>query len=138
MENVRERARREVALAKQFAIQNFSKDLLTVADCLEMALQSVKSVTFQEESAKQLVSGVDLTEKELQKVFSRYGVLPIDPAGVKFDPNRHQALFEVDDSTKEPGIVAAVMKRGYALHDRTIRPAQVGVVKSRGSNSEKR
>ncbi|RWS08544.1 grpE protein 1-like protein [Dinothrombium tinctorium] len=129
-ENSRVRLRREIDEAKIYGIQNFSKDLLDVADVLEKAITTVpQDAINSNQHLKTLVEGVNLTEKQLQNVFRRHGLIKINPIGCKFDPNEHHAMFEVDVESKEPGTVAEVIKIGYKLHDRTIRPALVGVVK---------
>jgi len=130
-ENSRIRMRRQVEDAKVFGIQGFCKDLLEVADVLEKALESVpqEEVT-KSEILKTLFTGIEMTEKQMQSVFRRHGLIKINPLGEKFNPNDHHALFEAVDEGKEPGTVAIVTKQGYKLHDRTIRPAMVGVVKA--------
>ena len=77
---------------------------------------------------KELVAGITLTEKQLLKAFGKYGVERFDPVGQKFDPNMHMALFKVPDASKEADTVAVVTKAGYKMHDRIVRPAEVGVV----------
>lgn len=125
--------RRQVDEAKIFGIQGFCKDLLEVADVLQAAIKSVPSDKLKDEHLKSLFKGVEMTENQLQSVFRRHGLNQINPIGVKFDPNEHHAMFEADDLSKEPGTVAIVTQIGYKLHDRTIRPAMVGVVKARSS-----
>lgn len=121
--------RRQVEDAKIFGIQSFCKDLLEVADILQTALHSVPADGVKDDQFKALFEGVEMTERQLQSVFRRHGLNQINPLGSKFDPNEHHALFEIEDESKEPGTVANVTKIGYKLHDRTIRPAMVGVVK---------
>ena len=132
-ENTRIRMRRQVDDAKIFGIHAFCKDLLEVADVLHTAVQSVpaEAIDGDNKVLRSLFSGLEMTEKQLQAVFRRHGLTQINPLGQKFDPNAHHALFQVADSDKEPGSVAVVTKVGYKLHDRTIRPAMVGVVKSK-------
>lgn len=140
LENVKERLRRDAERTKKYDIQEFAKSLLDVADNLERAIKIVPEHVWkaladdQSDVAKYLKSlleGVMLTENQLLKIFKNFGIERFDPAGEPFDPNRHLALFEVDDPTKEPGTVAVVVKAGYMLHDRILQPAEVGVVKSR-------
>ncbi|CAD5214960.1 unnamed protein product [Bursaphelenchus okinawaensis] len=131
-ENVRRRGQKQVDDAKVFAIQSFCKDLLEVADVLNLALESVKSEDLEKDSnLKNLYDGVNMTSTVLQKTFARHGLKKVSPEGEKFDPNLHDAVFQVPkEATKHaPGHVAEVMKIGYYLHDRPIRAAQVGVVK---------
>ena len=134
-ENTRIRMRRQVEDAKIYGIQAFCKDMLEVADVLSTAIESVPITAINDSKSeetqilKSLYSGLQMTEKQLQTVFKRHGLTQINPIGEKFDPNSHHALFEAVQSDKEPGTVAVVTKIGYKLHERTIRPAMVGVVK---------
>ena len=131
-ENVRQRMRKQVDDAKLYGIQGFCKDLLEVADILQTATVSVP----QEELSsnphlKDLFDGLTMTETQLQKVFGKHGLVQITPSeGEKFDPNMHEALFQVPTADKEGDTVAVVQKIGYKLHDRTLRPAMVGVFKA--------
>lgn len=137
MENIMERTKREAENSKKFAIQNFAKSLLDVADNLDRASSVVKEsfakIDTSVDSAgavpllKTLLEGVEMTEKQLAEVFKKFGVEKYDPTNEEFDPNRHNAVFQVPDSTKSPDTVAVVLKAGYTLHDRIIRPAEVGV-----------
>ncbi|KFM68075.1 GrpE-like protein, mitochondrial, partial [Stegodyphus mimosarum] len=131
-ENIRNRMRREVADAKQYGIQNFVKDLVEVADVLGKATESVPKEALEEANIhlKSLYEGLQMTEAQLHSVLKRHGVLQINPLGEKFNPNHHEALFEQEDSSKEPGTVGTVTKVGYRLHDRVVRPAMVGVIKA--------
>ncbi|KAM0061102.1 putative GrpE nucleotide exchange factor [Helianthus debilis subsp. tardiflorus] len=137
-DNVIERTKREAENAKKFAIQSFAKSLLDVADNLGRASLAVKDRFKKIETAedhtgalpllKTLLEGVEMTEKQLVEVFKKFGVERYDPMNEQFDPNRHNAVFQVPDQSKPPNTVAAVMKPGYMLHERIIRPAEVGVV----------
>ncbi|KAJ9568079.1 hypothetical protein OSB04_004045 [Centaurea solstitialis] len=137
MENVMERTKREAENSKKFAIQNFAKSLLDVADNLSRASSVVKESfskidTSQDNAGavpllKTLLEGVEMTEKQLAEVFKKFGVEKYDPTNEEFDPNRHNAVFQVPDPTKSPDTVAVVLKAGYMLHDRILRPAEVGV-----------
>ncbi|XP_054712943.1 grpE protein homolog, mitochondrial-like isoform X2 [Uloborus diversus] len=130
-ENIRNRMRREINDAKQFGIQSFVKDLIEVADVLNKATESVpKEALNGNPHLKSLFEGLQMTESQLLTVFKRHGVFPINPIGEKFNPNHHEALFEQEDSTKEAGTVGTVTQIGYRLHERIVRPAMVGVVKS--------
>jgi molecular chaperone GrpE len=130
MENLRRRTEREVADSRVYAIQSFARDLVGVADNIQRALDAVRDsgVTL-EGPAKALVDGVELTERELLKVLERNGVKKFDPKGEKFDPNLHQAMFEVPDAKVPSGSVVQVIQPGYAIGDRVLRPALVGVSK---------
>lgn len=143
-ENLRERTRKEIAAAHEFAIQKFAKDLLDTVDVLGMALSSVpaelrsKETALASEIAKDtakladqlsnLYTGVSMTEVELVKTLKRHGVEQDNPEGQAFDPNKHQALFQTAIPDKEAGTVFVVQKMGYTLKGRVLRPAQVGVV----------
>ena len=130
-ENTRVRMRRQIEEAKIYGIQSFCKDLLDVADVLEKAIETVpREELSKNEILKNLFTGVEMTEKQLKSVFKRHGLTQINPIGEKFNPNEHHAMFEAEFAGKEPGTVADVIKIGYRLHERTIRPAMVGVVKS--------
>ncbi|CAO2206477.1 unnamed protein product [Urochloa humidicola] len=137
MENVLARTKRESENTKKYAIQNFSKTLLDVADNLSRASSVVKESFSKIDTSnnsdeavpllKTLLEGVEMTEKQLGEVFKKFGVEKFDPLNEKFDPNRHYALFQIPDPSKPSGTVAAVVKVGYMLHDRVLRPAEVGV-----------
>ncbi|RWS31304.1 grpE protein 1-like protein [Leptotrombidium deliense] len=130
-ENTRARMFRQVEETKIYAIQNFCKDLLDIADTLDKAVNSVPMESLKEnDHLSKLHQGVIITNQQLQSVFRRHGLTVINPVGTKFNPNEQQAMFEVETKDKEPGTVAEVLKIGYRLHDRTIRPAHVAVVKT--------
>ncbi|XP_072232688.1 grpE protein homolog 1, mitochondrial [Leuresthes tenuis] len=131
-ENLRMRSQRMVEDAKLYGIQGFCKDLLEVADILEKATESVpkEEVTSQNPHLKNLYDGLVMTEVQFQKVFTKHGLLRLNPEGQKFDPYEHEALFHAPVEGKEPGTVAIVTKVGYKIHGRTLRPALVGVVKA--------
>ncbi|KAF9119169.1 Mitochondrial matrix cochaperone [Mortierella sp. GBA39] len=134
MENLRQRTAKEVANTKDYAIQKFAKDLLDTADILNMAIKNVPQDEIAESSTnthlKSLHTGVAMTRDELLKTFRRYGVESFDPMNEKFDPNMHQANFQVPMPGKEPGTVFDVQKIGFMIKGRVLRPAQVGVVQS--------
>lgn len=130
-ENLRQRSQKLVEEAKLYGIQGFCKDLLEVADVLEKATESVpkEEITDANQHLKSLYEGLIMTDGQLQKVFSKHGLVKLNPIGAKFDPYEHEALFHSPVEGKEPGSVALVSKIGYKLHGRTLRPALVGVVK---------
>ncbi|XP_040275068.1 grpE protein homolog 1, mitochondrial [Bufo bufo] len=130
-ENMRQRSQKMVEDAKLYGIQGFCKDLLDVADVLEKATQSVPKEEIKDENPhlKNLYEGLVMTEVQMQKVFKKHGIVKLNPVGTKFDPYEHEALFHAPVEGKEPGTVALVTKVGYKLHERTLRPALVGVVK---------
>jgi molecular chaperone GrpE len=128
-ENVRKRAEREREEIRKYAMSRFAEDMLGVADNMARALEAVDDELRKDESLKGLIDGVDLTAKELAAVLERHGIVAVDPKGQKFDPNLHQAMFEVDDPDAEPGTVVQVLRTGYTIGDRLLRPAMVGVAK---------
>lgn len=117
--------------ANLYGIQGFCKDLLEVADILEKATESVPKEEIKDENPhlKNLFEGLVMTEGQMQKVFKKHGIVKLNPVGAKFNPYEHEALFHSPVEGKEPGTVALVTKVGYKLHERTLRPALVGVVK---------
>ncbi|ETI44630.1 hypothetical protein F441_10631 [Phytophthora nicotianae CJ01A1] len=133
-ENVRRISRVDVNNAREFAISKFAKALLDVSDNLKRAHESIDIPALEPEkqldAIKMLHEGVVMTEQQLQKVFREFKIHQVGEVGDKFDPNVHDALFEYEDATKEAGSIGQLMKTGYLLNDRVIRPAQVGVVKA--------
>lgn len=131
-ENLRRRSQKMIEDAKLYGIQDFCKDLLEVADILEKATESVpkEEVTSQNPHLKNLYDGLVMTEVQIQKVFTKHGLVKLNPDNQKFDPYEHEALFHAPVEGKEPGTVAVVTKVGYKLHGRTLRPALVGVAKA--------
>jgi molecular chaperone GrpE len=134
MDNLRKRAEREKAEATLYAATNFARDLLSVADNMSRALAAVPAEAREQadEATKNLLAGVELTERELLKVFERYNIRRVETVGAKFDPNVHQALFEMPTSEHPPGTVVQEMQSGFAIGDRCLRPAMVGVAKAEG------
>ncbi|GAY54805.1 hypothetical protein CUMW_159560 [Citrus unshiu] len=140
MENVKDRTIREAENSKKFAIQNFAKALLDVADNLGRASSVVKENFLKIDPSndtagavpllKSLLEGVEMTEKQLGEVFKKFGVEKFDPINEPFDPHRHNAMFQLPDNSKPPGTVAHVLKSGYTLYERVIRPAEVGVTQA--------
>lgn len=128
VENVRRRADRDVGDARQYAISRFASDVLGVADNIERALASVPAEARKGESAiRTLIEGVELTGRELQNVLAKHGIRKLTPVGERFDPNAHEALFEVPDPSLPPGSVSQVVEPGYTIASRPLRPAKVGV-----------
>lgn len=134
MENLRRRTERDVADARTYAVTAFARDLLTAADNVRRALDSVPAEVGQADDAtatalKSLVEGVELTERDLLKTLERHGVRRLEPEGAKFDPNMHQAMFELPNPDVPAGTVVQVLQTGYAIGERVLRPAMVGVAK---------
>jgi molecular chaperone GrpE len=124
-ENLRRRAQEDVSKAHKFAAEKFAGELLAVKDSLEAAL-AVESQT-----VEALKSGVELTLKQLVAAFEKSSVIELNPLGEKFDPHFHQAIAMVE-AEQEPNTVVTVLQKGYALHERILRPALVTVAKSKG------
>jgi len=131
-ENVRRRAEREREEMAKYAVAGFARDVLTVADNLARALESVpEKARDADERLRNLYDGVEMTRRELDAILERHKIHRIEPLGEPFDHNYHQAMFEVEDTDAPPGTVVNVMQSGYLLHDRLLRPAMVGVAKKR-------
>jgi molecular chaperone GrpE len=132
MENLRRRTEREVNDARLYGVAGFARDVLAVADNMHRALETIGPELREQADAKikALIEGVELTERELLKVLEKHGVKKFSPQGEKFDPNVHQAMYEVQDPNVPPGHVAQVIQAGYMLGDRVLRPAMVGIVKA--------
>ncbi len=131
MENLRRRTEKEVADAKAYGVSSFARDMLTFADNLRRALDNVPAEIRDSADAalKAFVEGIELTERDFLSRLSRHGVRKLEPKGQKFDPNFHEALFEAHDESVPPGSVAHVVEEGFAIGDRVLRPAKVGVAK---------
>lgn len=131
MENLRRRTEREVADARTYAVTNFARDLLNAADNIRRALDSVPAEARHaaDGALKGLIEGIELTERDFLKTLERHGVKLVEPKGQRFDPNLHQAMFEVPDPSLPTGTVAQVIQPGYVIGERVLRPAMVGVSK---------
>jgi molecular chaperone GrpE len=133
-ENIRKRAQREKEDASRFAIANFARDLLTVADNLTRALENIPVEKLEEnEALKSILEGIQITERELNNVLERNGVKKVSPLGELFDHNYHQAMLEEESTEYQPGHVTRVLQTGYVLNERLLRPALVGVAKAKTS-----
>jgi molecular chaperone GrpE len=130
-ENVRRRAEKQVADERVYGIASFARDVLGVADNMRRALEAVtpEMRASADTGVKALIEGVELTERELLRVLEKHGVKKLEPLGAKFDPNVHQAMYEVPDPSVPPGTVAQVVQAGYTIGDRVLRPALVAVAK---------
>ena len=129
-ENMRRRSEREAADARTYAVTNFARDMLTSVDNMRRALESVPAGEGASDGPlKSLIEGIELTERDLLKTLGRHGVKRLEPEGAKFDPNMHQAMFEVPNDQVPSGTVIQVVQTGYAIGDRVLRPALVGVAK---------
>ncbi|MEE9195355.1 MAG: nucleotide exchange factor GrpE [Alphaproteobacteria bacterium] len=128
LENFRRRAEKERSDVSKYAISNFARDMLTVADNLRRALES-KSNEGAEDNAEGLGAGVELTERALLSAFERHGITKIETMGKLFDHDLHQAMFEVEDKDKPAGTIVEELQTGYVLKGRLLRPAMVGLAK---------
>jgi molecular chaperone GrpE len=131
-ENQKKRLEREKAEATLYAASNFARDLLAVADSLSRALAAVpeEERAIVDDVMKKFLDGIDMTERELLNVFQRHNIRKLETVGLKFDPNFHQAMFEVPTSERPPGTVMQEVQSGYAVGERCLRPALVGVAKA--------
>lgn len=131
VENMRRRTEREVQDARSFGISNFARDLLSVADNLHRALETIPSETKDtlDELIRNFILGVEMIDTELHSVFEKHKVQVVHPQGDKFDPNFHQAMVEIPGTDHDHGTVIDVMQKGYLLGERLLRPAMVTVAK---------
>jgi molecular chaperone GrpE len=131
-QNVRRRLEREKDEARAYAATGFARDILSVADNLSRAVQAIPESLRADESMKGLVIGLEATQRELEKVFASHGITRIASMGLPLDPNQHQAMLEVPSADHEPGTVVQEMQSGFAIGERCLRPAMVGVAKAEG------
>lgn len=130
MENVRRRTEREKSDTARYAISNFARDVLAVGDNIHRAIEHVPGdASAADPVLKSFLDGIQLTERELLNVLERHGVRKLEPQGERFDPNMHQAMFELERDDVPEGTVVQVMQAGYVIGDRCLRPALVGVSK---------
>jgi molecular chaperone GrpE len=131
MENLRRRTEREMADARQYAVANFARDMLTVGDNLRRAIDAVPKELRdgRDPALSALIEGVEVTERSLEQSLTKFGVRRVDTKGQKFDPGLHQAMFEIESGDLMPGTVAEEIQAGYAIGERVLRPALVGIVK---------
>ncbi|PPQ40754.1 nucleotide exchange factor GrpE [Rhodoblastus acidophilus] len=130
MENLRRRTEKEVADAKIYGVTSFARDMLTFADNLRRSLDNVPADARESDPAlKTFIEGIELTERDFLSRLQRHGVRKLEPKGQKFDPNFHEALFEIPDESVPTGTVAQVVEDGFAIGERVLRPAKVGVAR---------
>jgi len=131
MENLRKRSERDLADTRSYAITGFARDMLTATDSLSRALTVLPAEAREnaDGTLQSLIEGIEMTEREMQRLLAKHGVTPIEAEGQKFDPHRHQAMFEVPDPSRPEGTVVQVVQAGFAIGDRVLRPAMVGVAK---------
>jgi molecular chaperone GrpE len=128
-QNVRRRMEKDVQDARAYAATNFARDVLSVADNLSRALETIPQELRDDDKFKGLVVGLEATGRELDKVFERNGITRIVSVGEKLDPNKHQAMIELP-SDREPGTIIQEMQAGYMIKDRLLRAAMVGVARA--------
>jgi molecular chaperone GrpE len=130
MENLRKRTEREVVDARTYGVTSFARDMVGVADNMRRAFDSLPAEARPEDGPlKAFLDGIDLTERELLKTLEKHGVRRIEPDGQKFDPNLHQAMFEVPNPDVPNGTVVQTVQSGFVIGERVLRPALVGVSK---------
>jgi molecular chaperone GrpE len=130
-ENTRRRAERTAEEARQYAISDFARDLLTVADNLQRTIAAAERHSPETVEDAALIEGVRATDRILQHTLERFGIRKIDALGRRFDPTLHEAVMEVDDYSQPPGTVVRVVEDGYTIHDRLLRPARVFIARRR-------
>lgn len=128
-ENTRRRMKKEIEDAQKFAVSGFAKEMLVVADNFRRALEAVPQQGADGETLKNLIAGVEMTERQLLAAFEKFGIKKIDPMGKPFDPHLHQVMMEAEDPSKPAGTVVQVLQPGYMIHDRLLREAMVVVAK---------
>jgi molecular chaperone GrpE len=131
MDNLRRRTDREIKDAKSYAVTSFARDMLSVSDNLRRAIETLpdEARTAADAAMSTLIEGVELTERGMLATLERHGVRKIEAEGQKFDPNFHQAMFEVPNPNVPNNTVVQVVQAGYAIGERVLRPAMVGVAK---------
>ncbi len=128
VENTRRRGERELADMSKYAVTGFARDLVSVLENLQRALDSIPAdLKASQPAVANLAVGIEMTLKELLGVFARQGIQRLDPMGQKFDHNFHQAVAQIDTPDVAAGTVVQVLQAGYVIHDRLLRPAMVGV-----------
>jgi molecular chaperone GrpE len=129
-ENLRRRSQKEREDAYKYGAVSFARDIVGVADNMDRALQNCPHDNGLPGNVQALITGVEMISKEISTIFERHHIQKISPLGERFDPNRHQAMFEVETTEYAPGMVVQVLQDGYILHDRLLRAAMVGVSKA--------
>ena len=135
-ENMRRRSEKEKEDAHNYAITKFARDMLSVSDNLRRALDSIPEEAREDEAVKNLLTGVEMTESELLSTFGKHKIELVEAEGVKFNPNFHQAMFEIENPDVEPGTILQVVQSGYMIAGRLLRPALVGVAKGGQKKSD--
>ena len=138
VENTRRQAERTASDARQYAVLEFARGMLEVSDNLKRAIAAAEGEQHQAAEDAPLIQGVRATERMLESTFERFSIRKIPALAAPFDPNLHEAVMEVDDTSSRPGTVAKALEDGYTLHGRLIRPARVAIVRRRSNSSKAR
>ncbi|MDD3181223.1 MAG: nucleotide exchange factor GrpE [Alphaproteobacteria bacterium] len=128
-ENTRRRMKKEIDDAQKYAVGGFAKEMLNVADNFRRALEAVPEGGADGDTLKNLILGVEATERQLLSTFEKFGVKKLNPMGQPFDPHYHQVMMEAEDPSKPAGMIVQVLQPGYMIHDRLLREAMVVVAK---------
>ena len=128
-QNLRRRMEKDIADARAYAATSFARDILSVADNLSRALDSIPPDLREDDKMKNLVTGLEATGREIEKVFGSHGIVRIAAKGLPLDPHQHQAMLEIPSNDVEPGVVIQELQAGYTIKDRLLRPAMVAVAK---------
>ncbi|MDR2856711.1 MAG: nucleotide exchange factor GrpE [Novosphingobium sp.] len=128
-QNVRRRLEKDIADTRAYAATGFARDILSVADNLARAIESIPGELREDDKLKGLISGIEATSREIDKIFGQHGIVRIAARGLPLDPNQHQAMLEVPSAEVEPGTVVQELQTGYMIKDRLLRPAMVAVAK---------
>ena len=128
-ENTRRRLQKEIDDTRKYAVSNFAKEMLIVADNFRRALEAIPKDNGNNEALKHLAMGVEATERQLLATFERFGIKKIDPLGQMFDPHFHRVMMEMENTDQPAGTVVQVIQAGYMIQDRLLREALVAVAK---------
>jgi molecular chaperone GrpE len=129
VQNVRRRMEKDIQDARSYAATGFARDVLSVSDNLARAIGAISADLHDDPRLKALVTGIEATQRELEKVFAQHGIVRIASMGLPLNPNQHQAMLEVPSADAEPGTIVQEMQSGWMIKDRLLRPAMVGVAK---------
>tara|TARA_B110000263_G_C15050369_1_gene392741 strand:+ start:36 stop:650 length:615 start_codon:yes stop_codon:yes gene_type:complete len=140
MENQRRRFEKEKKEAYEFGGFNFAGESLSLLDNIDRAVNSFKDDEnlVKIDGFNKIIDGIEIVKKDLVTIFKKNGIEEIECMNKKFDPNFHQAMLEVDDNAKEPGVVVQEIQKGYMMKDRLLRPSLVGVSKKNEQKVEKK
>ena len=128
-QNLRRRMEKDIADARAYSATAFARDILSVADNMSRALESIPADLREDDRMKNLLTGIEATGREIDKVFASHGISRIAAKGLPLDPHQHQAMLEIPSSDVEPGTVVQELQAGYMIKDRLLRPAMVAVAK---------